>query len=329
MSLYPWQQPLWQHLQAAIQAGRLAHALLISGTPGMGKRELAEALAQALLCESRQADGQACGHCRSCTLYAAGNHPDLMRVEPEEAGKAIGIDRVREVAGFQNLSAQYGRHQVVLIHPAERMNANAANALLKTLEEPSAGTVLLLVSDRPSSLLPTIRSRCQAWPLGLMPAQAETWLRGQLGADADEAPALLALAGGAPLAALALHQEGVMALRAEAFERWAAMRLQPARSDPLALAAEWAKGNPARMLGWLYSWCGDLLRLKRAPGAAPLQNPDLTGRLQSLADGVDLEALLRMLDRIQTALARVDGQLNKQMMFEELLLAWSMERAAA
>ncbi len=328
MSLYPWQQPLWQRLQANIQSGRLAHALLISGLPGMGKRELAEELARALLCESPQADGHACGHCRSCTLYAAGNHPDLMRVEPEEAGKAIGIDRVRQVAGFQNLSAQYGRHQLVLIHPAERMNANAANALLKTLEEPSAGTVLLLVSDRPSSLLPTIRSRCQGWPLSITPAEAESWLRGQL-SDPEQAPALLALAGGAPLAALALHGEGVMGLRAEAFERWAGLRENPAGADPLALAADWAKSNPARLLGWLYGWCGDLLRIKRAPGAAPLHNPDLAERLQALANGLDLEALLRTLDRTELALSRVEGQLNKQMMFEELLLAWSMERAAA
>jgi len=161
LSPYPWQRPLWQGLLDRLRDGRLPHALLLSGPAGMGKQEFASRFSRAILCDSPNEDGSACGQCRGCQLMQAGSHPDYLLVAPEEEGKAIGIDAVRELARFQALKSQYGRQRVIQLQPADALNPNSANALLKTLEEPAGDTILLLTTDRPMALLPTIRSRCQ------------------------------------------------------------------------------------------------------------------------------------------------------------------------
>ena len=161
--VYPWQQSLWQQLAGRSQH---AHAYLLHGPAGIGKRALAERLMARLLCLS-PSGLDACGSCKSCHLLAAGTHPDNFVLEPEEADKPIKVDQVRELVDFVVQTAQLGGRKVVLLEPAEAMNLNAANALLKSLEEPSGNTVLLLISHQPSRLLPTIKSRCvqQACPL--------------------------------------------------------------------------------------------------------------------------------------------------------------------
>ncbi|MFO6082911.1 DNA polymerase III subunit delta', partial [Pseudomonas aeruginosa] len=154
--IYPWQQALWSQLGGRAQH---AHAYLLYGPAGIGKRALAEHWAAQLLCQRPAAAG-ACGECKACQLLAAGTHPDYFVLEPEEAEKPIRVDQVRDLVGFVVQTAQLGGRKVVLLEPAEAMNVNAANALLKSLEEPSGDTVLLLISHQPSRLLPTIKSRC-------------------------------------------------------------------------------------------------------------------------------------------------------------------------
>jgi DNA polymerase-3 subunit delta' len=217
MSLHPWNTALFDDLSA--RAESLPHALLIHGVQGVGKLALAERMAQRMLCEG--AVPRPCGGCDACRWYLAGNHPDLRRVEPEalapqaepgEEGEApapsrktkpsseIKVEQVREWADFLNLRSPRGGRRVALVHPAEAMNANAANALLKGLEEPPAAAMFILVSHRPARLLPTIRSRCVAVPVPV-PAReaAQAWLQGQGVANAAR---WLAYAGGAPLRAL-------------------------------------------------------------------------------------------------------------------------------
>jgi DNA polymerase III subunit delta' len=193
---YPWQDNLWQQMAGRAQH---AHAYLLHGPAGIGKRALAERLMASLLC--KQPVGlEACGVCKSCSLLAAGSHPDNYILEPEEADKAIKVDQVRELVSFVVQTAQLGGRKVVLVEPVEAMNINAANALLKSLEEPSGNTILLLVSHQSSRLLPTIRSRCvqQACPL---PSEALSleWLASAL-PDLGEAERveLLTLAAGSP-----------------------------------------------------------------------------------------------------------------------------------
>ena len=226
-NIYPWQYELKEGLEKMVE--RLPHAILIHGPMGVGKLALAEYFAQRLLCESPEPGAAPCGQCEGCRWVTAGSHPDLRRVEPEalarrpedaeaddEAGGAplkagkpsteIKVEQVRDLDGFLNLGSHRAHRRIALIHPAEAMNANAANALLKGLEEPPAGAFFLLVSHRPARLLPTIRSRCVALPVGLPDAAvAVSWLEAQ---NVKESRKWLAYASGAPLAALELAQEG-------------------------------------------------------------------------------------------------------------------------
>lgn len=205
---YPWHATQWQTLQRLAAGQRLGHALLLSGRPGTGTDSLAEAFARERLCETDtgEAPERPCGTCRSCLLLAADSHPDLKRVGPLEEGKAIVIDQIRELTDYYALKPHYNRGKVTLIHPADRMNRAAANALLKVLEEPPPGALLILVCDRFSALPMTIRSRCVRIPCEHVdPQYARTWLQAQLEtAEEGEIDALLTECGGAPLAALAL-----------------------------------------------------------------------------------------------------------------------------
>jgi len=321
----PWQADTWSGLMARASDERLPHALLLTGAEGIGKRDFATRLAGALLCQSPGEDGSACGQCQACGLLAAGSHPDFRLVVPPEDKKVIPIDAIRAVGEFFALTSQYNGRQVAIIHPAEAMNLPAANALLKTLEEPTPGALLILVCSHPSRLLPTIRSRCQQVAFGL-PArtQAVAWLRERLPADVD-AETLLVLAEGAPLAALRLNEEGGLAARLGLVRQWAA--LLEGREDPLAVAAQWKPWGLARSLQWLNSWVTDLIRLKSAGADAAISNKDLAAQLQNIAERLDLKALYAFLDQL-TAYGRLAANnLNEQLALEDLMIAW--RRSAA
>lgn len=219
--IFPWQTVLWEELQA--RQARQPHALLIHGTAGIGKLALAEHYAQSLLCEAGDPGRAPCGECDGCRWFVAGSHPDFRRLEPESlarrpeeaeeseesapiAGKRnkpsteIKVDQVRALDGFLNLKSHRAGRRVALVHPAEDMNPNAANALLKGLEEPPPGAFFLLVSHRPARLLATIRSRCVAVPVPTPdPKASAAWLAGQ---GATDSGLWLAFASGAPLLAL-------------------------------------------------------------------------------------------------------------------------------
>jgi DNA polymerase-3 subunit delta' len=213
----PWQHELWSQLVGWRE--RLPHALLLHGGRGIGKRHLMKAFAQLLLCES-PVDAAPCGRCAGCQLLAADNHPDLRWLTPaasmpdrddaevnddgaQAASKAakpsreIVIDQVSKTSDFLSISSHRGGRRVVLLFPAEALNAPAANALLKMLEEPPPGAVFLAVSDQLDAVLPTILSRCVLLRAPIpSPAQALQWLRS---VGVDRAEAKLAEAGGAPL----------------------------------------------------------------------------------------------------------------------------------
>ena len=155
---YPWQQCDWQNLSKSFNAGRFPHAILLHGQRGIGKHHFAQALSHFLFCSSPRS-GMACGQCRQCVLNRAENHPDKKLIRPDNPGGPIKIDQIRALTPFiTETSQQAGRK--VIIDPVERLNSNAANALLKSLEEPSNDTYLILVSHLLSGVLATIRSRC-------------------------------------------------------------------------------------------------------------------------------------------------------------------------
>ncbi len=246
-ALTGWQEAPLQRALDALASERLAHALLICGPRHIGKRAVADALAQTLLCRER-VDGLACGHCRGCVLFVAGTHPDWQYISFEENDKKvlrkeIVVDQIRELGGWFALTPQRGGAQVVLIEPAFAMNQNASNALLKTLEEPMRDRYLLLLCESPMQLSATIRSRCQR--IELQPPSAQeglAWLRAR-GHAGELAETALAAARGHPGLAAHWIEEGLLALRESVRADLAA--LASGRAQPLSIAATWLADDRA------------------------------------------------------------------------------------
>ncbi|AVO51471.1 DNA polymerase III subunit delta' [Ectopseudomonas mendocina] len=319
--VYPWQETLWQQLAGRSQH---AHAYLLHGPAGIGKRALAERLMASLLCQKPNAL-EACGNCKSCHLLAAGTHPDNFVLEPEEADKPIKVDQVRELVEFVVQTAQLGGRKVVLLEPAEAMNLNAANALLKSLEEPSGNTVLLLISHQPSRLLPTIKSRCvqQACPL---PSEAMSlaWLAKSLPDLGDEERAdLLTLAAGSPLAALRLQEQGVREQRALAVD--GVKKLLKQQVAPSQLAESW-KALPMNLLfDWFCDWTQLMLRYQLTQDEQGLGLADMHKVVQYLADKTPQPKVLAMQSWLLEQRQKVIGKanLNQVLLLEALLVQWA------
>jgi DNA polymerase-3 subunit delta' len=202
----PWFREHWSRLAEQQAAGHFPHALMLVGGQYTGKSRLALALARLLLCAAPES-GLNCGSCHACDLSASGSHGDFLWVQPEDDSRFIKVDQVRGVLDFAHLTSAFGERKIVVLEPADSMNMNAFNALLKVLEEPSAGTYLVLVCNRVQGVPATIRSRCQM--LRLPPPDAGdclAWLD-HMTADREASTRLLELADGRPMLAEALYRE--------------------------------------------------------------------------------------------------------------------------
>jgi DNA polymerase-3 subunit delta' len=307
---YPWQAQLWRGLTRDLS--RLPHALLLYGAPGVGKRDLAGRLAETLLCAHPDTGANPCGQCKSCLLLAAGTHPDLLVAQPEEDSKYVTVDQVRAIGSFLTLRPHTAARKVVILHPADAMNINAANSLLKVLEEPPLGSVLLLVSDQPARLPATIRSRCAQLLCKLPPApEAVQWLKEQDVAPRD-ATASLELAGGAPLRAQQFAQEGFLE-QAQQLRR-DVQDLLDQRADPSACAARWKSVGTQRCLAWLHRWVGD--EIKARWGLGVNSSRDDTNILK-------LNHLHQFSDVISEARRLLTGPLDETLLLEDVLVRWS------
>jgi DNA polymerase-3 subunit delta' len=314
----PWQRVAWQGLTTRFAEGRLPHALLIAGAAGLGKGLLAVRFAKLALCRM-PADGLPCGHCNSCAQFAAGSHPDYSLVAVQEEKSAIGVEQVRELIADLQLKSGHGGRKVALIEPAEAMSTAAANSLLKTLEEPPAETLILLVSATPGRLPATVRSRCQF--LGLVPpdqAVAMAWLAAR--EQRQDWPMLLGLAGGAPLAAMALAATGIEKRREAFFAALA--RLRSGQANPIMLAAHPKDAYP-ELLRLLWSFVSDLILIKTAGAMAPVVNRDQLLLLQKAAEGIHLRSLHAYLDRIRAAIQALETPVNRELAFGVLLADWA------
>lgn len=310
-SLSPWLQRAFARLAEAQAEGRLPHALLICGPAGLGKRQLAELLMSRLLCQSVQSDGEACGKCRSCQLRLAGSHPDLMRIGLEENEKTsklrseIVIQQIRALSAKLALTPQFGGAQVVIIEPAEAMNHSAANALLKTLEEPHAGCLLLLVSDQPFRLPATIRSRCQRVEFRL-PSFAESlqWLQSQ-GVATAKAQAALAAARGNPGQAMTLLTAGGLELQREV------------RADLEALkAGKLGAAETARR------WCDEQLDRRLRLAADHVRDASMENLAAGLTPSPDFPKLAAWFDQANRLRELIHTPVRTDLMLVGLLREW-------
>ena len=302
----PWQQRAYLQMAEAFRAGRLGHAQLICGPAQLGKRDIAVRMARRVLCELATGD-DACGGCRSCRLFDAGTHPDYryVRFLPNREGTRlrteIVIDQMRELSGQLSLTPQFGRAQVAVIDPADAINHAAANALLKTLEEPVPGRYLWLVSAHPMRLSATIRSRCQRIELRLPPeSEASAWLAERGHAPAAAAEALTAARGHPGLADDWLRNGGLALRKAVAADL---QRLLKGEAAAPEIAQQWAADEHAD------------LRLRHAADLAVERAAGLTDPRHARSLAVWFDKANRSRDLLRTTV-RAD------LVLVELLMAW-------
>lgn len=317
--IYPWQQMHFQQLWSALREERLAHAYLFSGVAGIGKFEFAKHFTQAVLCETKNNHPMACDSCHACRLVQSHAHPDYLLVVPEQEGHAIKVDQIRAINEFAHHSSVRGKYRVILIYPAQQMNANAANALLKTLEEPATGAIIILVTDQYGLLPATIRSRCQhlIFPLPAL-TQALVWLEQNVKTE-ESHQQLLKIASGAPLRAADLAKQSVEQLswRKTLFSGLTAITEQ--KQNPVQVASTLPAEEIITLLAFFTSWVVDVLRLQLCDNA-PIVNDDYLSSLrQSAANGLPA-AYLSLMKQIEY----IYKQMNNGVNFNKLLLLESL-----
>jgi len=306
----PWHAEHWSRLQARRERDAMPHALLLCGPVGLGKRDFMHRFAQGLLCTQAQG-GEPCGNCRSCQLFVAGTHPDFavltfgLRKDGVQRSEIV-VDQIRELSARLAMASQFGGWQIICINPADAMNAAAANALLKTLEEPSPQTLLLLVADAPWRLPQTIRSRCQRIEFHLPPReQALAWLQHN---SVAEAAAALDAAGGNPGLARAWAQEGALARRQEVRKDLGA--LAAGRGEAMEVARRWLDSEPEQRLWFAAQAAADEVKARAASGNGPL------------ASQLDAEALDQWYMSANRTRESLRGPLRGDLLLLELLASW-------
>ncbi|HEX7341154.1 MAG TPA: DNA polymerase III subunit delta' [Rhodanobacteraceae bacterium] len=310
MSAPAWHREAWDVLRARRERGAMPHALLLAGPSGLGKRAFAERLVRALLC-SESVDSEACGHCRTCKLLDAGTHPDRVAITFElntskTLRKTLVVEQIRDLSARLAMASQLGGWQVATIDPADAMTPAAANALLKTLEEPTPSSLLILVADAPWRLPATIRSRCQRMDFRLPSREdAMAWLHAQKISDADEA---LTAAAGNPGLALAWSTQDLLAERQQVQSDLRA--LAQGKADAYGVMRRWNDENLSQRLWFAASMAADASKARAG------RSPDtLTSRLSD-------EALTTWFEQANRAREALRGPLRADLVVLDLLSHW-------
>ena len=313
--LYPWQQTLWQNWQQLLSQGRLHHAILLVAAKGSGREVLAKQLAQTVLCQN--CDTEPCGVCHSCKLFAANTHPDFHRVAPLEEGKQIGVDAIRQCNRWAVETSQLAGQRVIMIEHADALGEAAANALLKTLEEPPSGCQFVLTAQSLDNLLPTINSRCNKWRLAV-PDEQETrrWVEKQVMQTVKLES--VRLNGGAPLATLQFIEQGQDIRHGKLLEAFSAF-LQPPFTGLYDVAAL-CTSEGVISLKWLSYFLVDCIKLQQGVSAHLVHSESLE-KVRAVASRVSpavLMAQLRKANELHQKLEKHSG-LNEELLIVEWL----------
>ncbi len=316
VELYPWLQGLWQEWQESLKAQRFSNASLLISQAGMGSDQLVEQFSRTVMCQNYS--DEACGFCHSCQLMASGSHPDFHVIKPEKVGKTITVEQIRQCNRLAHESSQLTGVRLFVIEPAEAMNESAANALLKTLEEPSETCMFLLVTERPAALLPTITSRCQQWNISTPNSTEITdWLATQV---KGTVPAFAVhLSGDAPLAALDFIEQKKVD-QYQSLEQ-AFLTVVNKQGDTIKVAKTLAS-EPIEQLTWLWYLLSDVQKIHFG-----LNQPFFTPGSQELSQALDYRlafsqttALSHLIDNL-----RNHSGLNAELLILDWLFKFSEE----
>jgi len=341
LPLYPWHKQSWQRINQARQSDHLAHAILISGQEHTGKSDFANRLVKSLLCEASQFKNNEltqtpqidachqcpCNKCRGCKTFEADSNPDYLHIKLLEDKQQISIDQIRAMNAFLNLSRSFKAYQVVLISEAERMNQNAANSLLKSLEEPADNSVIILLTSQLSAMLPTIKSRCQMMHLPMPDKQQSIdWLQSKTG-KLSEFKEELEISHNRPLAALKVDDE-LIQNREMLLED--IVNIIQEKSAITEIAKKWQKHDREVLIDWQIGWLYQLLKMPPKTDS----NDSRTGKsdteksinLVTLKDFIlDLQ-LWDIYDQLLKQKQLVHTSVNPLIFLENMLSLWLQAR---
>ena len=306
-------------LRRALLNDRLHHAYLFLGPDGVGKRTLAMALAQAIHCSELQ--GDYCGRCVNCASIIHGNHADVRFIGPLLGKKEIAIQQIRELERELRFRSFGGKQKIAIVDPVTLMNAAAQNALLKTLEEPPAKSLIILIAPNGGGILPTVRSRCLRLSFAPLPcAEVAAFLQAKHRVKAEEAVFLAAMATGSIGVALSLDQEGLIEKRKTWTEMLGSLKpgdYQAAVVTAEALAA--TRDGALEFFKWAESWYRDLLVYRVTRNSEELVNLDMLAQIEQQAAASKVENSLAAMAGIADAAAGIQRNLNRRMVLEKLL----------
>ncbi len=327
VKIYPWQMQVWQHLNQDSQ--RLPHALLLHGRTGIGKYDFARHFSQALLCVNKSESGFACGICSSCNWFNENSHPDFRLLSPEQEADAedegltskktkkktqISVAQIRDLSSFLGLSSHRSDGlRIVLIQPAEALNINSANALLKMLEEPAEGVVFILVAHQLQRLLPTIISRCQKINMPVPDeTQALAWLNEQ---GVQNAQQQLAYSDSSPIKVLNEQQQF-----SQLTEVWRLLSLGN-KLEPHVAAPTLISGSVESGITALQKWVYDIVGMRLTHQIR--YHASHTNTLQALAEKVNLSKLFELQKNMNALRKLASHPLNHELQMESLLLEYT------
>lgn len=309
-------------LRSNLANGRLGHAYLFCGPPGIGRRTLALKLAQSINCEQRDQAGDPCGRCPTCRQIEKMQHPDLTVIQAEEVGGNLKVQQIREMQHSLSLSPYAGRYRVALILRFEEANLNAANALLKTLEEPPERVVLMLTATEPERLLPTIVSRCEIIRLRSLPLETVSdGLQTHFGISQDKAKLLAHISGGRPGLAIQYLLVPDLLLKRQSYLEDLERLLSSRRVERFAYAEQLSKGKDnigEIMQTWVTYW-RDVL-LVQSGSNVPVTNLDRIEEIQKTARHVSVQEIKDLITRIDRTQYLLSRNVNKTLTLEVLVL---------